>query len=111
MTIFERFRNKRLRNYERLFSARVLFIAGLVAIPAMLLNPFPEFRITQFLFFWFLCWLSGKRNNPLITITVILVIVAFNLLVPYGQVLYSIGKFRITWGALFMGIQRAVTLQ
>jgi heptaprenyl diphosphate synthase len=37
--------------------------------------------------------------------------VAFNLIVPYGQVLFSIGRFRITIGALMTGIQRAVTLQ
>ena len=37
-------------------------------------------------------------------------IVAFNLIFPYGQVLYSIGAFRITSGALITGIQRAVTL-
>jgi heptaprenyl diphosphate synthase len=37
--------------------------------------------------------------------------VVFNLLVPYGQVLFSIGLFRVTQGALLAGIQRGVTLE
>lgn len=97
--------------FEGLFSARALCIAGFIAMPALLFNPIPLLRVVQFLFFWFLCWLSGKKNNPFMTILIILGIVAFNLIVPYGQVLYSIGKFRITIGALMMGIQRAVTLE
>jgi heptaprenyl diphosphate synthase len=77
----------------------------------MVFNPDPYFRTLQFLFFWFLAWLSGKKNNPLITILIILGIVAFNLTVPYGRVLFSLGPVRITEGALLAGIQRAVTLE
>ena len=111
MKRFDQLRLRRQKVYEGLFSARTLCIAGLLAMPALLFNPIPLMRVVQFLFFWLLCWIAGKKNNPLITITVILVIVAFNLLVPYGRVLYSIGSFRITLGALMTGIQRAVTLQ
>ena len=111
MKRFEQFRIKRQKVYEGLFSARVLCIAGLIAMPAMLFNPFPAFKALQFLFFWFLCWLAGRKNSPLITISVILVIVAFNMLVPFGEIIYSIGRFRLTWGALFLGIERAITLQ
>ena len=89
----------------------MLCIAGLILMPALLFNPNTPFRVLQFLLFWFLAWLSGKKNNPLFTLLVILGIVAFNLIIPYGRVLYSIGKFRITFGALFMGIHRAVTLE
>jgi heptaprenyl diphosphate synthase len=80
-------------------------------MPALLFNPNPFFRILQFLFFWFLSWLSGKKNNPLITMVIMLGIVFFNLLVPYGRVLFAAGVFRVTAGALVMGIQRAVTLE
>ena len=111
MSLFESARIKRQKLYEELFSAPVLFVTGLLIMPAMLFNPFPPLRAIQFLFFWFLCWLAGKKNKPLITILVILFIVAFNLIVPYGEILYSIGRFRITLGALMTGIQRAVTLQ
>ena len=115
MNIFEQFRLRRQKIYEDLFSARILCFTGFLIMPAILFNPVLQSRIIQFLFFWFLCWLAGKKNNPLITIFVILGIVAFNLLVPHGRVLYTIpvptGTFRITLGALMLGIHRAVTLQ
>ena len=79
-------------------------------MPALLFNPSTEFRVLQFLFFWFLLWLSGKKTKPLFTLLVIAVIVAFNLIIPYGRVLFSIGVFKITSGALMAGIHRAVTL-
>ncbi|MCL2381414.1 MAG: hypothetical protein FWC64_07445 [Treponema sp.] len=110
MKRFDQFRAKRRSVYEGLFGATALFVTGLVIMPALLFSPFIESRIFLFLFFLFLAWLCGKKNNPLITITVIFFIVAFNLIVPHGQVLFSIGGFRITGGALALGIHRAVTL-
>jgi heptaprenyl diphosphate synthase len=107
----ERFRAGRRRVYEGLFSARVLCIAGFLIMPALLFNPNTFFRLLQFFFFWFLAWLSGKKNNPFMTIIIILGIVFFNLLVPYGQVLFSAGVFKITIGALMAGVHRAVTLE
>jgi len=109
--LFEQFRAGRQKIYEGLFSARALCIAGLIIMPAMLFNPSLLFRIAHFLFFWFLAWLAGKKNNPLFTFLVIFGIVAFNLILPYGQVLFSIGAFKITAGALTAGINRAVTLE
>jgi len=108
---FERFRSARRRLYEELFGAGVLFAAGFLIMPALLFNPVVEFRILQFLFFWFLAWLSGKRNNPLFTLSVMLCIVVFNLIIPYGRVLFSAGVFKITSGALLTGVNRAVTLE
>ena len=107
----EQHRFRRQKAYERLFSARALCTAGLLVMPAFLFNPYTLFRVVQFLFFWFLCLLAGKKTNIFITILVIFGIVAFNLIVPYGQVLYSIGTFNITLGALTTGIHRAATLQ
>ncbi|GHV53827.1 hypothetical protein AGMMS49579_13300 [Spirochaetia bacterium] len=97
--------------YQRLFSSRALCITGLLIMPALLFNPNTISRIVQFFFFWFLSALAGKKNNPLITILVILGIVAFNLLVPYGKVIVSFGIFKITTGALLAGIHRGVTLE
>ena len=111
MKQFDRFRSCRRQVYEELFSARVLCIAGFLVMPALLFNPNTMFRVYQFLFFWFLAWLSGKKNNPFLTFLVILGIVIFNLIIPYGQVLFSIGVFKITSGAFMTGIQRAVTLE
>ena len=111
MKQFDQFRSRRRQIYEKLFSARALCIAGFLIMPALLFNPNVLFRIFQFLFFWFLAWLSGKKNNPFFTFLVILGIVVFNLIMPYGQVLFSLGIFKITSGALMTGIQRAVTLE
>jgi len=97
--------------YESVFGARALFIAGLLIMPALLFNPNTEHRVLQFLFFWFLVWLSGKRTNVLFTFLVITGIIAFNLIIPYGRVLFHIGPFKITSGALTAGIHRAVTLE
>jgi heptaprenyl diphosphate synthase len=108
---WENFRLRRQGCYRRLFSSRALCVAGLLIMPALLFNPITIFRVAQFFFFWFLAWLAGKKDNPLITILVILGIVAFNLLVPYGRVIASLGAFRITSGALLAGIHRGVTLE
>ena len=97
--------------FENNISAKALFIAGLLMIPALLFNPSTELRILQFLFFWFLIWFSGKKINVLLTILVIVFIVTFNLIIPYGKVLFSIGGFKITSGALTAGLHRAVTFE
>ena len=110
MKLFEQCRAKRHKVYQELFSAKALCLTGLLIMPAFIFIPILLFKILLFLFFWFLAWLSGRKNNPLFTLLIILTIVAFNLIFPYGQILYSIGAFRITAGALDMGIRRAVTL-
>ena len=106
-----RFRKTRETFCLETFSSGALAVAGLCMIPALLLNPDTNTRVIQFLFFWFLAWLSGKKNNPFITVSVMLGIVLFNLLVPYGEVIYSIGPLKITSGALQGGVRRAVTLE
>ncbi|GHT78266.1 hypothetical protein FACS1894130_04550 [Spirochaetia bacterium] len=111
MSLGEVFRLRRQEWCGRHFSAAALCIAGLIMMPALLFNPDTALRVFQFFFFWFLAWLTGKKNNPLITLLIILGIVFFNLLVPYGQVLCSLGVFRITAGALSAGIHRGVTLE
>jgi len=105
------FREKRHEVYDNLFSANILCVMGLLSMPALLFNPNTVSRVFQFLFFWFLAWLSGRKNNPIITIAVIISITFFNLLVPYGRVLFTIGAFKITETALLTGIRRAVTLE
>lgn len=96
--------------YEKLFSAKALCITGVLIMPALFFNPIPYFRIFQFLFFWFLAWLFGRKNNPLFTTIVIVSIVVFNLFVPHGQILFTLGGFRVTSGALTVGLNRAATL-
>ena len=101
----------RKKTYENLFGSNALAAAGLAIMPALLFNPSTPLRVLLFLFFWFLAWLAGKKDNPLLTILVIFGIVAFNLIVPYGRVLFSAGPVKITSGALAAGIHRAVTFE
>jgi heptaprenyl diphosphate synthase len=94
-----------------LFSSGDLCKAGLLMIPALVFNPNTYGRIAQFFLFWLFAWLTGKKQRPVLTIIVLFSITAFNLLVPYGRLLFSLGTFRITEGALLAGLHRAVTLE
>jgi len=99
----------RINIYENMFSAKALFISGLVITPSLLFNPSTEYRFLQFIFFWLLLLLTGKKTNPLLTFITILFIIAFNLIIPYGQILFAAGPVKITSGALKSGLHRAVT--
>jgi len=96
---------------RKFFGPGELAIAGLCMIPALLFNPDTQTRIIQFLFFLILAWSSGKKINLLLTFFIMITIIFFNLLVPYGEILYSLGPLAITYGALMGGIRRAVTLE
>ena len=101
---------RRREVYENIFSAKALFLAGLIIMPALLFNPSTEYRVIQFLFFLFLAWLSGKKIDLFLTLLIIIFIVAFNLIIPYGRILFSVGAFKVTSGALLAGVHRAITL-
>jgi len=99
----------RISIYDNFFSAKALFFSGLVIMPALLFNPSTEYRALQFIFFWLLLLLTGKKTNPFLTLTTIFFITVFNLIIPYGQILFSAGPVKITSGALKSGLHRAVT--
>jgi heptaprenyl diphosphate synthase len=106
-----RARIKRQENWDRLFPSGDLFIAGFLMMCFFLFNSSVGSRFLQFLLFTFLAFLSGKKNNPLVTLFVMMGVVFFNLLAPYGRVLFEWGPFRITGGALLAGLRRALTLE
>ena len=95
----------------KLFAPAELALAGLCMMAAMLFNQDTTAMFIQFLFFFFLAWLSGKKINLLFTVSVMFTIVFFNLLVPYGQILFSLGPLAVTSGALQAGINRALMFQ
>jgi heptaprenyl diphosphate synthase len=99
------------RRFRELFSSRDLCFAGLIMAGLFLFNPSTPLRCLQFLFFWLLLLLGGKKNNTPMTLAVILGIVFFNVLIPYGKVLAEIGPFRLTQGSLLSGLRKAVTLE
>jgi heptaprenyl diphosphate synthase len=104
------FKKWRYHRYQQLFSARALAITGLFIMPALLFNSNTYYRVLFFLFFWFLLWLCGQKNRMFFTLFTLIFVIAFNLILPYGKVLYALGPFKITQGALDIGINRAVTL-
>jgi heptaprenyl diphosphate synthase len=111
MNRWENFRQKRNETYRRLFLSTDLCVAALIAMPAFLFNSSTSARIVQFLLFLLCVWLAGKKNNLVITFIIMMGIILFNLIVPYGEELFCLGKFRVTEGALWGGIHRAVTLE
>jgi heptaprenyl diphosphate synthase len=104
-------RQKRRQRWDSLFDSRELVIAGFLAVLLFLFNPSTLGRGGQFLFFWFCAWASGKKNRPLITLSVIAAVILVNLLAPYGRVLAEIGPLSITAGSLAMGFRRGITLE
>ena len=103
-------RQKRENYFLNMFNANELALTGFCMLPALLFNPDTFGRIFQCLFFVFLAWFSGKKIRILFTFLVVLCIVFFNLLIPHGEVLFSISSFNITMGALLGGLRRAMTL-
>ncbi|GBU28737.1 hypothetical protein R84B8_02297 [Treponema sp. R8-4-B8] len=101
----------RLEVYKNIFSAKALFFTGLLIMPALLFIPSTGYRCYQFAFFCILVLLSGQKINFLITFPIIMFIIVFNLIIPYGRVLFSFGAIKITSGALQAGVHRAFTLQ
>jgi heptaprenyl diphosphate synthase len=101
----------RQERWNRLFRSEDLFIAGLFIMVVFLFTASPVSKALQFLFFWFLCWFSGKKTRPHITLLLMAGIVFCNLLVPYGKILAEFGPLKISQGALLAGLRRALTLE
>ena len=95
--------------YENNFSPKALCFTGLFVMPSFVFMPSTCMRILLFLFFWFLVLLSVRKSKPIFVIITFFCITAFNLLIPYGQILFAIGSFKITSGSLEAGIHRSVT--
>jgi heptaprenyl diphosphate synthase len=88
-----------------------LVLAGLLMGTAFLLNPSLPLRAAQFLFFWFCALASGRKQRPLLTLSVIAAVVLVNLLAPYGRVLAEFGPLRITGGSLSAGLLKGISLE
>ncbi|MCK5156169.1 MAG: hypothetical protein KAQ69_07025 [Spirochaetales bacterium] len=85
-------------------------VAGLLMIPAFLLQHNLVVMAAQVVFLMVLAVAKGRRIKPL-PITIILIsVVVMNLLQVNGKVLFSIGTFSVTLGALKIGLDKALTL-
>jgi heptaprenyl diphosphate synthase len=97
--------------FAEFLEGKGLVLAGLLMGTAFLLNPSLPFRALQFLFFWFCALASGRKQRPLLTLSVIAGGVLVNLLAPYGRVLAEIGPLRITGGSLASGLLKGISLE
>lgn len=104
-------RETRRACWDGICPAQDMFAAGLVMTLAFLLNPSTVLRLPQFCIFCCCAWLSGKRLRPLLMLTVMLGIIIFNLVSPYGRVLAEFGPLTITQGSLITGLHKALTLE
>jgi signal transduction histidine kinase len=91
-------------------SARMLFWAGMLILPAYLLQSNLIIRLVQVVFFGVLTTVAGKRLQWFYFLTIIVTITVFHLLVPSGVVIATVNGFRITLGALRTGLFKAVTI-
>ncbi len=104
-------RERRGNVFIQHFPSEALFISGLIAMPAFLFNPSIASRCVQFTLFILINWLAGRKLNLIPLLIASAGIIGFNLIVPYGRVLYTLMGWRITEGALWAGIERAVTVE
>ncbi|MDR1147327.1 MAG: Gx transporter family protein [Spirochaetaceae bacterium] len=88
-----------------------LFFAGLFMAAALLFTKGVMVRSVLFFAFLLLALLAGKTGNIFLTFVFFVVIVLFNALIPYGRVLFEIGAFSLTEGALTQGIEKAATVE
>lgn len=94
---------------SRYLSPGVRFFAGMMLMLLFLLFEPLIFRASMAGFFLILALLAGKKILWKNYIILIFFITFFNLLTPWGQVLYSLGPLNITRGALLSGLQKGIT--
>lgn len=85
------------------------FFTGMMLMLLFLFFESLMFRAFMTVFFLILVLLAGKKILWKNYIILIFFITFFNLLTPWGQVLYSLGPLNITKGALLSGLQKGIT--
>lgn len=86
------------------------FIAGMLMLPPFLMIEGLPYKAALAVFFAFLALLAGKRLRWGYFLILIASVTFFHLLTPWGRVLFEIGPFPITVGALKGGLIRGFTL-
>jgi heptaprenyl diphosphate synthase len=88
-----------------------LFAAGLLLSAVMLFAASPLIRLALFLVFLLAAFVTGKAGNILFTFVFFALIVFFNALAPYGRIIFRVGVFRLTEGALLQGMGKASAVE
>jgi len=85
-------------------------VAGLLMIPAFLLQKNLIMMTAQVAFIMVIAVLKGRKIKPVPVLVVLTSVVLMNLLQVNGKVLFAIGSFSVTLGALKIGLDKALTL-
>lgn len=91
-------------------SPRIMIITGLLTIPSFLFQNSAVLKAVQTALFILLSVVEGKRFKPLPPLVMIASITLVNLFTPIGRIILTIGRLRITFGALYLGIIKGLTL-
>ncbi len=99
--------------FQREVSPSVMFAAGLLLAPALLLQRSLEIKAFQLLLLFALAWRSDPariaRSAPGALLFLVLTVLV-NLVAPLGRVLVRIGPLAVTEEALRAGLAKALTL-
>ncbi len=91
-------------------ASNVRLTAGLLALPAILLQSNSIGIAVQALYVIGLAITHGRKFRLLPNVLLLLSVSSAHLLQPNGLLLYSLGNFPITLGALVLGMRKALTL-
>lgn len=94
----------------RHLSAGTLLVAGMLVLPAYLLQEHIVVRAAQVVLFAILTVLAGKRLQWLYFFSIAAAIIVFHLFAPNGRVLLELGPLQVTGGALYAGGFKALTI-
>lgn len=83
---------------------------GMIMLPLFLLQEALPVKGIMTLLFILLAVMHGRRFRPLPPAVMLLTVTGANLLQKNGEVLVSVGSFDVTWGALSIGLSKALTL-
>ncbi|MHB0853683.1 MAG: Gx transporter family protein [Rectinema subterraneum] len=104
-------RQARRERYACLFKPWISALTGFLVAIIFLLQQEIVVKLVFMALFIAWTWLAGKRFSLVSTIVVSAGIVAANLLIPSGRVLFKLGPLAVTQFALTEGISKALTFE
>ena len=102
--------SKRLDRLDVLLHPTLRFLWGLVLLGVLVLAPRWETRAAVMLLGGVLATLSGKRISFSYFLILAGTVVVFHALAPFGKVLFLLGSFPLTEGALLGGWKNGLTM-
>lgn len=99
-----------MKSQKSLMPVQGRFFAGILALPAFLFLPSVILKGGLFLFYLLLFVLDGRKVRVLPVLSLFLGLLLLNLLVPRGKVLFYLGIWPVSQGALVSGCGKFITL-